>query len=222
MTTTCGILIDSSILVAMEPHVNTVRMKNNFNKRPVNSKNLNKKVQQVARNTATIDKLVESSKVGHLNENSNRNFERNNKNFEGRSRSIAVKSKVIPIIQTRGMKAKQGEKGKNITQKEINKLLAIDDLNPAELFAGEEICNDGVEITVPGSDLDDFPDDFDNDNDSCQEDSQPSLMEPGEIESSGNESEEQRTIPSVVCHSSTDSRQPQQVPSKRSDKFAHL
>ena len=69
---------------------------------------------------------------------------------------------IVPIIQTRGMKAKLGL-NKVVTEQDFDYFEEIDKLNPDEFAAGNDHdlngpCHDGVEICIPGSDLEDFPD----------------------------------------------------------------
>ena len=109
-------------------------------------------------------------------------------------------TKVIPIIQTRGMKAKLTNQT-NVSETEY--LNNIDSLTADEFLAGE-IDYDGVELTI-GSDLDEFLDD--------------AVGEPGEVSSSGEEESplQRQTVSSKVI-------KPNKNP-QRSDKFsqfAHL
>ena len=80
-----------------------------------------------------------------------------------------VNKKVTPIIQTRGMKAKQqGVKqltagASMVARDDLEKLNEIDSLSAAEFAGGadaeeEEICHDGVELSIQGSDIEDSPD----------------------------------------------------------------
>ena len=109
-----------------------------------------------------------------------------------------MNNKVIPIIQTRGMKAKENlGHERSLTNDEIQNLVNLDNLNDAEFFAADEVCHDGIELSVPG-DMEDFPpedqgqtepeperqsqrEDSDHNEQSDQE--QESLFEPGEIAS---------------------------------------
>ena len=93
--------------------------------------------------------------------------------------------KMIPIIQTRGMKAKElnntvtkNARSETVTQADIHDLSKIDNLTINEILGGEEdagnISHDGVELYVQRSDDEgEFPDDstarptnFDGDSDS--------------------------------------------------------
>ena len=118
--------------------------------------------------------------------------------------------KVDPIIRTRGMKLKElnQSQSRSMSGDEITCLLAIDDLNDAEITAAEEICHDGVELTILGSELDDeFPDEH---------------HEPGELSDSDDDdadSDDRQMVLSKVVK--VDKVINKRIP-KRSDKFAHL
>ena len=73
--------------------------------------------------------------------------------------------KVIPIIQTRGMKAKIADRADQINkQQELEYFNGIDTMTSVEIVGGENTDNlsnidhDGVELSVQGSDIEDFPD----------------------------------------------------------------
>ena len=95
---------------------------------------------------------------------------------ETRSQKDVIK--VVPIIQTRGMKAKIVR----ISQQDIEQLDEIDKQTSVEFVDGERSFenetadddhdHDGVELSVAGSDIDDFPE-----------------TEPGEVSSSSEEDE---------------------------------
>ena len=92
----------------------------------------------------------------------------------------ANKIKVIPIIQTRGMKqkaqnsieyqVKESEYLNNIDKQTFTEF--VDGENAAELDPAE-VSHDDVELSVNGSDLDDFPDHSDHSDHSDEEDAPP-------------------------------------------------
>ena len=109
-----------------------------------------------------------------------------------KEKQISTKPALIPIIQTRSMKAKSFSKDKKGDKREklsvklsdkLERLNNIDILSPIEIADGEKalvsgsetesVCNDGVEISINGSD---------------DEDEFPEVTEPGEILSSEDES----------------------------------
>ena len=91
--------------------------------------------------------------------NSKQKAEINRKNERSRS-------KIVPIIQTRKMKQRSKEQSE--LQKEIKFLSKIDNLSSSEIKAGNEIDHDGVEISINGSDIEDFPEEQQQQTSSCQ------------------------------------------------------
>ena len=108
---------------------------------------------------------------------------------------------------------KQRSKEQSELQKEIKFLSKIDNLSSSEIEAGNEIDHDGVEISINGSDIKDFPEEQQQQTLSCQtevaettestqdanenpEDSNEnvSMTEPGEISSSEDEAEVQAAV----------------------------
>ena len=172
----------------------------------------------------------------------------NNATVKGRSRANLGLTdevrKVVPIIQTRGMKAKAAKINNNIvemprkvvvTQKEVNQLDSIDKLTSNEIVDGDpivedEVCHDGVELSINGSDIDeDFPEDQPNastvgtttntagGSDQEVSEGKQDLQEPGEISSSEDEYEPEcgRVRSKVVKLSS-------KTKSDKFGKFSHL
>ena len=120
--------------------------------------------------------------IPELNINENRSKRLNHQEISNIPKDKKVErnvTKVIPIIQTHGMKAKNAKNALD-TQKEILNLNRIDHLSSVEFVDGENALNDdtvvdhdGVELSIDGSDLDEqFPEN-----------------EPGEIPSSDSEDE---------------------------------
>ena len=102
------------------------------------------------------------------------------------------KVKISPIIRTHGMKAKAvAEKNKvRVTADELNKFATIDTLTSDKFLGGQDddqVCHDGIELSVQGSDLEEFPDDA---GETAQSDSEIEPGEPGELSSSESEDEE--------------------------------
>ena len=146
---------------------------------------------------------------------------------KGRSSQISkmtetkVKEKIIPIIQTRRMKAKIAQKQDDLDlindrEKELHEFNQIDVLSRDEILAGEsdtDVEHDGVELSIIGSDLDDFPDDG---------------MESGEVSSDDEVLNDNTISPrnlhrvalKVVKVNNRDSAQG--IRSDAFDKFAHL
>ena len=161
-----------------------------------------------------------------------------------------VKKKVTPIIQTRGMKAKAKIAGsKNIKlnatdlARETVKFNQIDSFTADEFQAGDnEISHDGVELSVNGSDLEDFPDKNDGtgqqisqDEDDQTQDSdgeadltEQELAEPSELSDSDSDQDIQggghlshpKVASKVVKVPVKMKRVIQETPKSRSDKFA--
>ena len=109
-----------------------------------------------------------------------------------------TKPNLVPIIQTQGMKAKE-KLSKEALATELAELNAIDKLTSDEIADGDEICNDGVQLSVQGSDFeDDFPEEG-TENTASQGDNTdtvPSaplvplnMIEPGEVVSSDGNSD---------------------------------
>ena len=108
----------------------------------------------------------------------------------GKQTAVSATLKFTPIIQTRKMKAAMTVMDKNMSDKEIHdqreldRLNAIDKLTSSEIVDGngalsdsEEMCNDGVDLSINGSDIDGRSSDEEvNDN-----------HEPGEISSNEEE-----------------------------------
>ena len=109
-------------------------------------------------------------------------------------------NKIIPIIQPRAMKAKSV----TMSKQEFDELNKLDSLSSVEMADGDEdnIDHDGVELSVNGSDIEDFPEGASTENDNqdnqeCEPDGQTDHeeetdtnilgFEPGEIESSDEE-----------------------------------
>ena len=92
--------------------------------------------------------------------------------------------KLIPIIQTCGMKARANIPADQDT--DIQKILSIDNLSPVEFAAADQVVNDndsganqdGIDLSIQGSDFEDEVD-------------ETARNEPGEITSSDNESEDE-------------------------------
>ena len=121
-------------------------------------------------------------------------------------RNVLNVNNVVPITRTRAMKAKETIRDKS----EIETLNDIDRLTNKEFISGnqiEEICHDGVELPINGSDLDDFEEDLDD----------ATHNEPGEITSSDEDEVVVTKSPLVVAKATK-----QGVPRSRSDKFKHL
>ena len=117
---------------------------------------------------------------------------------------------ITPIIQTRGMKAKKVANNQ-VNQDEINYFNNLDLLTHDEFIAGkvsEETEHDGVLLSIHGSDLEDFPDEENQNQDEVNsesrheaDDQEPNQevatssellvpeTEPGELSSSDEESE---------------------------------
>ena len=111
-------------------------------------------------------------------------------------------------------------KARTITQKDIQKFNEIDNLTSSEFLdeetAAAEISHDGVEITIPGSELDNFPDDDDTEIEEVG-------GQPGEISSSDNEDDDQshRIIPTVKSKVVKNAAKTT-TPKSRLEKFNHL
>ena len=103
-------------------------------------------------------------------------------------------------------------------KKEIHNLIMLDDLNHDEFLAGEEVFHDGVEITVPGNDLEVFlgPSGSEHGDDDTEDGD--GLTEPGEISDSNEDL--QHVVQLKVVKVTKKNKLPT-IP-KRSDKFAHL
>ena len=109
----------------------------------------------------------------------------------------------MPIIQTRGMKVRK-ECEKFNKQKELEMVNEIDKLTSLEISGGnitdDEVMHDGVDLSIHGSDLEDFPDAVDveigrnnvvnqtetesGNDDSTEADDAATETEPGELSSS--------------------------------------
>ena len=173
------------------------------------------------------------------------------------SEGCGLLRKVIPIIQTRGMKAREfalkqsnlvKPKSKvkvktdkvqmnkvnkvQISQDEINRLDLIDQLTADEIAGGDsenelaevnEICHDGIELSINSSDIDeDFPED-DRQND--QTDHDHNGVEPGELSSSSeDEYEPDHSRPQSKVTKVTNKQQVAATKNNhdRYSKFAHL
>ena len=163
-----------------------------------------------------------------------------------------LKNKVVPIIQTRGMKAKFA---KNAIEKQTqpsrkqqmvdfvnkkDKLSNIDNLTSTEFADGDsildgDISNDGVELSINGLDIDeDFPETENNTN-TAEVDADIDTVEDielGELSSSGDDDDQdlscRRVVSSKVvqvdkCTSQPQSSQHHKISSpSRFDKFSHL
>ena len=139
------------------------------------NKKLNKSLGKCEK-LLTTSKLEKGKCVGKAKGKGNNNNavpvglieDKNHSNRNGKQNKLSKTiTKIVPIIQTRGMKAK--EKICSLTNKEkeseLKKLNQIDQLLPHEIAGGDvssdeegEICNDGVELSINGSELDEeFP-----------------------------------------------------------------
>ena len=125
-----------------------------------------------------------------------------------RSKKLSIATKLVPIIQTRRMKQKAKDNVEQTTQNvdqtfqiveddlqaEINRFNSIDTLSSKEISDGDKTANDvvdhdGVELSVNGSD-----DEFAAEEGATETDA----AEPGELQSSGEESSPVRRVPSKV------------------------
>ena len=159
------------------------------------------KIHKDNNNNAVPVTSTQRSKIFDRSKSSKTNF-KNNRDVK----------KITPIIETRGMKAR-----KVLASSEFQELNKIDSLTNREILDGdsaldpEEICHDGVEISINGSDVDEFLEENDGNDGSS---------DMGEI-SSGDEDEasmvEQRKIASKVVKVSTDN-----TSSSQPGKFDHL
>ena len=171
------------------------------------------------------------SNGSNLTKNSKNVGSKNSKKSNGTSSQKLVpigrssQKQIVPIIQTRRMKALGINKsGTN----EISKLNKIDTLSSNEITDGDVatdgngvVDHEGIEVTIPGSDIDDeFPDDN---------------GEPGELPNTSSDEEEfsQETSPDRLCHRvrvpskvvkvNRNRKQQELTPPPRSvDKYGHL
>ena len=139
--------------------------------------NSNQQKQKRSKTDSKSKKMVEKSPKQHKSKTTQRGkkikLNQRNKLISVNNNAIAIPTKVVPIIQMRRMKAKELNKdsvvNSNITTKSLmqsdkDKLNNIDLLTTREITDGDNldvddtIYNDGVELTIQGSDLeDDFP-----------------------------------------------------------------
>ena len=128
--------------------------------------------------------------------------------------------KVVPIIQTRGMKAKLNNNSDKriVTREDLANLDKIDKLTVDEIAGGDDkIHHDGIKLSINGSDTeDDFP--------------EVETTEPGEISSSGCEDSDEEMQDEYrnkcVASKVTKVNKPETVDTNRSrsrsSKFNHL
>ena len=126
-------------------------------------------------NTKTIGKRKVITKCNNMFKTKNSANSKNNNAVQDLAtiKTRSTRSRIVtPIIQTRGMKIKAAKKvnqKKVALQKELAKFDAIDSLTTEEFVAGEDegadendVCHDGVVLSVTGSDFED--EDFQDNN----------------------------------------------------------
>ena len=124
-------------------------------------------------------------------------------------------SRLVPIIETHGMKAKRA-----VEEDELSKLNQIDGLTSNEILGGNEVLNegdddevnhDGVELSVNGSDVDEFPDD----------NTELTRQEPGELDDESDVEEEEVLVRNKVA-SKIVAVPKSSTPMSRPGRFDHL
>ena len=135
-------------------------------------------------------------------------------NKEGANKTLSVGTKVVPIIKTRGMKRKEKDQINKQNERQI--LNEIDTMKPFEIAGGDtdnEIDHDGIELSVNGSDIEDFP-----------EDSQwgDNTTLPGNVSEPGELSLDEETA--MVCYNCVASKVvvPSTSKSPKANKYSHL
>ena len=149
---------------ASHPKKNKLSVRQNLK-----GKDINDQLPQVIAKNAILSKgttkqTVTKTKSNLLkNKNSNRSRHAKQKTNVKHVDHVSRVTKVIPIIQTRGMKAK----ATLVSQDEVDNFNKIDNLTSVEFLDGQKILeegemvdhdHDGVELSVGGSDLEEFPD----------------------------------------------------------------